>query len=89
MPSPLSGKKNPVPVPKGLGLLGALPLRILRIMRSFISKPAKLPGAAVTVVPGVADGGGVGEELRKSGWICFSPIIPPGEPVFEADRARA
>lgn len=55
----------------GLGLVGKLPLRILwMVRRSAINWPA--PGAAVTMVPGVTDGGGSGLSVRKSGWICAS-----------------
>ena len=58
----------------GLGLDGRLPLLIRwidRILcRSDITWPA--PGAAVTIVPGVAAGGGVGESVRNSGWMCAS-----------------
>jgi len=60
-----------------LGLAGSDPLlRRLRLLiermlaRSEMTWPA--PGAAVTIVPGVAAGGGMGESVLKSGWICDS-----------------
>ena len=61
----------------GLGTPGRLSLRrrlrlcMLRILwRSEMTRPAS--GAAKTMVPGVAVGGGVGESDRKSGWMCAS-----------------
>lgn len=53
------------------GLDGRLPLLILLndliLDRSDITIPA--PGAAVTTVPGVAAGGGVGESVLNRGWM--------------------
>lgn len=62
------------------GVLGRLPLLIRfsdRILaRSEITCPA--PGAAVTIVPGVAAGGGATESVRKSGWMCASFALSVG-----------
>jgi hypothetical protein len=52
--------------------------RIWLRVRSLIRRPAKEPGAAVTIVPGVADGGGVGEDDRKSGWMWSSFVKEGG-----------
>lgn len=53
------------------GLDGRLPLRIWRIermlARSDITITCPAPGAAVTTVPGVAVGGGVGESVLNRG----------------------
>jgi hypothetical protein len=71
-----------------IGLEGRLPLlnRIDRILaRSEISWPA--PGAAVTIVPGVAAGGGVGESVLKRGWICASLELSAGLVVLDLGRS--
>ncbi len=54
----------------GLGLDGRLPDRIRFKVRPLMTWPAI--GAAVTTVPGVGVGGGVGLFVRKSGWIWHS-----------------
>ena len=37
--------------------------------------PSNESGAAVTIVPAVAEGGGVGLLVRKSGWMCSSDTV--------------
>ena len=61
----------------GLGTPGRLSLRrrlLLWMLRMLWRSEMTLPalGAANTMVPGVAAGGGVGESDRKSGWMCAS-----------------
>lgn len=41
-------------------------------VRSDMRRPAF--GAATTMVPGVAAGGGVGESDRNKGWMCSSLV---------------
>ena len=48
----------------------------------------KLPGAAVTIVPGVADGGGVSELVRKRGWMCSSLAVGLTGLLADAERLR-
>jgi hypothetical protein len=56
---------------RGLGTAGRLPLRMrVRVRMLALSEMSCPPfGAAVTMVPGVAKGGGVGESVRKRGWM--------------------
>lgn len=67
------------------GLEGRLPLRIRwterMLARSEITCPAL--GAAVTIVPGVAAGGGVGESVRNRGWMWASFGLSIGLVVLE------
>lgn len=67
--------KDPLPsTVSGLDLVGIDPLRsrlrLRMLWRSEMTCPAC--GAAITTVPGLASGGGVGESDRNSGWMCDS-----------------
>lgn len=61
---------------RGLDVVGRLSLRILfrdrMLCRGVMICPAL--GEAVTTVPGVAAGGGVGESDRNKGWMCSSLV---------------
>lgn len=78
LPPPWTAAKlsnDPLPsTVSGLDLVGSDPLRsrlkLRMLCRSEMTCPAC--GAAITTVPGLASGGGVGESDRNNGWMCDS-----------------
>lgn len=58
----------------GLDRVGSDPLRSLLRLRMLCRSEMTCPacGAAITTVPGLASGGGVGESDRNNGWMCNS-----------------
>lgn len=87
--SPAEKLSNELLLVSGLDTAGSEPLRIRLRLRMLVRSEMICPacGAAMTIVPGLAMGGGVGESDRKSGWMW--PSLTDVCSVVKARRGGA